>query len=1231
MSSGNLLGESFDSYVTTQIEKRQEVYGKSSRTPDEIRYMNANSAWVRMVSTVKLTEERAISSNFPAASSTDDKLAKKYVLFGGTSKFSSNSSSTGATEGDYGGEATSTTKFNEFYSGLEGYQLGGDSQGYRPQPGITSFDTKNKNRGSIRETNITIKCYNTEQFNIIDTLYLRLGYGVFVEWGHSVYVDNDGNIQEMEDSDTLASWFLNGNFDFLGPRPLNDAIESRRNTLNGNYDGFFGTIKNFNWTFETDGSYTINVSIISNGDIIESLKVNSIPNTYKKLTTEEQQAQQEAEQNAETEEDYLAAVKEKNQLASTFWEVRGALNKLAKGESETNWGTIALVASLIVVGVATGGVGLLVYGGAAFVGASATTLAIIGTATAAVTLGPVGFAISQGYYGKYKSDPNITFGTYKLASDLNFIQPNLPETAPNPGEPQQSNADLIKITEKNGTFTSDDNLYYTRFGALLYHINQTMLLYTGQTEKNNILYIDHEPATNIIFTTENVLSSDPRICVVKSTINTSGESYKIFEPLPNFKTEIEGQTVGLLMNIYLNNVFLLKAMEETKDENGNANLYDWLNKICEGINNSLGRLNKLSPVVDEPENRIYFVDETTIPNREKINTALLQGKSNKKAKFEVFGYTENNASFITNLGIRTEISNELASMITIGAQKKGLAVGMDATAFSKWNEGLIDRITVNKVDHTSTQETTDEQISTNYESTEKEFNNFCNQMATYDWNKDLDSFPDILSNYLNALQAQHSIQSGSASTTGIGFLPINLNLEMIGLSGPKIYESFTINSKFLPPNYEDTLEFLVKGISHKIQGSRWITSIESLSIPKSNVSSTANNRKTTYHTPSTDPTTNTSTPSTPSPSATNLANAGGLGAAGSGCLDSDGFQGVPPLQSIPSDKVQFRLDSLQKAINATYTNGEPANPDEYLCARYTYNHAYNFINALQNKPLTKGATRSAGGNADTPGYRASLINLGYSQHIVYRSGTRDQVRSILQAQSNFNPGDIAIYYSLDKNDKKHFHTQIFVTDSLIKYNNQTPKFGWTTDRFTNFDTAFVYNSQPANCWTLIIMRAPIGDAVGTDPQTLSSRKLFEDYIKELRKILLMKDNYGANGGSLLSPYAGNWNDDDGKAVDALRATFHFTHKGYLTEAEFKAIPVKFDVNRLIQSHKKLFITEFNELLDRVNGTKAPYAFYLPDTNDGTKKSKIYYLLWVDFNDNPSDQVIANTYTNAYNK
>jgi hypothetical protein len=55
---------------------------------------------------------------------------------------------------------------------------------------------------------------------------------------------------------------------------------------------------------------------------------------------------------------------------------------------------------------------------------------------------------------------------------------------------------------------------------------------------------------------------------------------------------------------------------------------------------------------------------------------------------------------------------------------------------------------------------------------------------------------------------------------------------MDGLSGMKVYQRYEIDITYLPANYPKSLEFLIKGITNTIQDNEWITTIESIAIPK---------------------------------------------------------------------------------------------------------------------------------------------------------------------------------------------------------------------------------------------------------------------------------------------------------------------------------------------------------------------------------------------------------------
>ena len=52
------------------------------------------------------------------------------------------------------------------------------------------------------------------------------------------------------------------------------AIKKTRKKNSYNYDGFYGKITNFNWSYNNDGTYNITITAISVGDIIESLNIN---------------------------------------------------------------------------------------------------------------------------------------------------------------------------------------------------------------------------------------------------------------------------------------------------------------------------------------------------------------------------------------------------------------------------------------------------------------------------------------------------------------------------------------------------------------------------------------------------------------------------------------------------------------------------------------------------------------------------------------------------------------------------------------------------------------------------------------------------------------------------------------------------------------------------------------------------------------------------------------------
>ena len=295
---GNVLGEPFKKYVQEQILQRQEIHGKINRSQKDITYLNSKNAWVKLGSGVSIDEKRMkmlegnpMAQDVPLGST----LAQNNVLFNGLSNPIENIDGLNkyskipraGVGSDILDNGTSTN--NQAY-GVGGFRGTNGTFGFSPMPGIIDADLKTLNRGSIKKATVNIKCFNKYQFDVIDVLYLRLGYSIFLEFGSSIYYNSDKELTTLDQSLMSEEYFFSSDYDKSDYSVWLPMIEERRKASGGNYDGMFGVVSNFSWTFGEDGSYNIKLEIISHGDVIESLKVNLPPTNPNALTAQQKQA-----------------------------------------------------------------------------------------------------------------------------------------------------------------------------------------------------------------------------------------------------------------------------------------------------------------------------------------------------------------------------------------------------------------------------------------------------------------------------------------------------------------------------------------------------------------------------------------------------------------------------------------------------------------------------------------------------------------------------------------------------------------------------------------------------------------------------------------------------------------------------------------------------------------------------------------------------------------------------
>lgn len=279
-----ILGLPLDGYVDKQINVRQQKLAKNQKRPEELSVFNSNTSWVRLTSAVSVVGDEQITgptqptselfkinrvnilSNKLGISADKIKgnaLARNLVLFNGISSFTPGKDkvSLDPIKGGIGYGLNNTYGF-----------LSGPEQGLKPPPGITSITCNYKNNGSLKQATVNLKCFTRSQFEAIEAVYLRLGYTMVLEWGNTLFFDNDGEFKRTLFYSIPNILFNTENS--ISPQTVTSRLLFNKKSTACNYDGMLARVANYSWTLNEDLSFDIKLDLVSVGDIIDSLKMN---------------------------------------------------------------------------------------------------------------------------------------------------------------------------------------------------------------------------------------------------------------------------------------------------------------------------------------------------------------------------------------------------------------------------------------------------------------------------------------------------------------------------------------------------------------------------------------------------------------------------------------------------------------------------------------------------------------------------------------------------------------------------------------------------------------------------------------------------------------------------------------------------------------------------------------------------------------------------------------------
>jgi predicted chitinase len=796
----NIAGSPFQDYVSKQIETRKEFINEfdnpSKVNNNHIIYQNNRNAWIRLTSNVNIKPTHKLWSKYNLQD--PQTFSKKYILQGGLIDNQNNINRSGIGE-------------NKLYGTLPNRPLG-----LKPLPGITSIDVSSAGKlGTLQYADIKFICYDIEQLEIMDALYMKLGFSLFLEWGHTYYLDNN-DLNSLKQISPLDIFSYNSKEEII------KAIQNKRVETSGNYDAMLGTVSNFNWEVQNDGSYMCGIKLVGAGDILESLKINQSINKntdYSSLSNSNinEEDLQEENQNSTIGDRDLSllnrALFEINQVISS--KSKKISNKI--GVKDTEYRNIL---------------------------------------NKIFTNSPIDF-IKFNQDGKIISDSLLSLKGYhySLLNELEKNPNNIPDI-----NGSLFNCISVKYNITDSTNNSSDPTIqtYISLGNLLCILNCTGMIYDSNNgEKGNpYIYCDFNDSLNYCKTFKGQLSINPLVCLVPRNQSYNEDPFglgitkdKVFDNInggkeietrtrlngvnyyntsfqqptslaANYLNTSEPKSKAKLMHILVNINHITDILRELRsnDDKGNVYYSDFLNNLLLNISKSLGGFNEFRLLIDDSSKSLRIIDDNKLNNIEESDNL-------KYTELPIFGKN----SIIYDYSFKSKIGPNMACMVTIAAQYKPSTLGEDSFAISNLSRGLEDRLMINKLTSNDINKNIEENTNTtdNFKSLSLHLSNILEGNSSgFTINKELiepsyNTYKDIL--------AKFNVKY-NPNNKGTTIIPLDFSISMDGISGIIPNSAFIIPVNLLPFNYRTKnslpkIAFILHTINQDFSNNKWITKL----------------------------------------------------------------------------------------------------------------------------------------------------------------------------------------------------------------------------------------------------------------------------------------------------------------------------------------------------------------------------------------------------------------------
>ena len=148
-----LIGAPFDQEVQDQLKVRSQKRASQNLTDKDLAVQHGSTGWARISSGVIIDNDPTAAKNNVLQGGILNKIQRGFDKTGNNSSYTRDS-----------------------------------ALGFRPIPGVESIEIVTQNdQGTIRKTDVAFKVNSLEQLEVFEKLYLRPGYTLLLEYGHSSY------------------------------------------------------------------------------------------------------------------------------------------------------------------------------------------------------------------------------------------------------------------------------------------------------------------------------------------------------------------------------------------------------------------------------------------------------------------------------------------------------------------------------------------------------------------------------------------------------------------------------------------------------------------------------------------------------------------------------------------------------------------------------------------------------------------------------------------------------------------------------------------------------------------------------------------------------------------------------------------------------------------------------------------------------------------------------------